>query len=193
VIGGRRRRINPDGSVETLGRSTPSRAKPKTKPESDADRANREAAASLRRRGIVDPDEGRRFGGRIGPAYAYGGVVVGPVMGVSPGRADDKRVDVPGGSFVIPADCVAALGDGNTLAGHKKLERVFGPATSPRSIGGAVPIMISDGEYVLTPQQVTEFGRGNHAQGCLALDKFVTDTRAQHIKHLQKLPPPAKS
>ena len=36
--------------------------------ESDTDRANREAAESLRRRGIVDPDEGRRTGGRVNDA-----------------------------------------------------------------------------------------------------------------------------
>ena len=122
-----------------------------------------------------------------------GGVVAGPVIGTTGGREDAKPVDVEGGSFVIPADCVSACGDGNTLAGHKALERVFGPSVaSPRAAGGAVPILISDGEHVLSAQQVAKQGRGDHAAGCRVLDQWVKDTRARNIKRLKGLPGPAR-
>ena len=127
-------------------------------------------------------------GGRVG--FASGGIVAGPVLGQTGGRDDAKPVDVEGGSYVIPSDCVAAVGDGNTLAGHKVLERVFGPPTRAR--GGPVPIRISDGEHVLTREQVAKIGGGDHEQGCRVLDKWVVDTRRKNIRHLQKLPPPAK-
>lgn len=141
-----------------------------------------------------DNDEGRRNGGALALArrYATGGIVVGPVMGETGGRADAKPVDVEGGAYVIPADVVAACGDGNTLAGHRVIESVFGPASPSRASGGAVPIRISDGEHVLTREQVAAQGRGNHEQGCRVLDRWVKDTRAKNIKHLRGLPGPAR-
>jgi hypothetical protein len=125
-------------------------------------------------------------------AHAKGGVVAGPVIGTTGGREDAKPVDVVAGSYVVPADVEAACGDGNTLAGHKVLERTFGASRPVRAGGAAVPIMISDGEHVLTPEQVTKFGRGNHDQGCRALDQWVKNTRSKNIKHLKGLPGPAK-
>ena len=176
---------------------------PQSRPtESDAERANREAAESIRRgrrrdQGALDDDEGRRRGGRVDPgalqlarSYANGGLVVGPVVGETGGRADAKPVDVEGGSYVIPADIVAALGEGNTMAGHRVLYKVFGQPG--RATGGPVPIRISDGEHVLTAAQVAKQGGGDHAKGCRVLDRWVKDTRAKQIKHLKSLPGPAK-
>jgi hypothetical protein len=123
-----------------------------------------------------------------------GGVVVGPVIGETGGRADAKPVSVEGGSYVIPADIVAAAGDGNTLNGHRVLDRLFGSsaAAAARARGGPVPIRISDGEHVLTAEQVARCGSGNHDQGCRVLDRWVKDTRAKNIKRLKGLPGPAK-
>lgn len=123
--------------------------------------------------------------------YAAGGVVVGPVTGHTGGREDALPVDVPAGSFVIPADIVSALGTGNTLSGNKVLDQMFGPQTT-RAAGGAVPIKISDGEHVIAPETVARIGNGNMEAGHRALEKFVLDTRRKHIDTLKSLPGPSR-
>lgn len=124
--------------------------------------------------------------------YADGGIVSGPIVGDTGGREDAKPVSVENGAYVVPADVVAALGEGNSGAGHKALERQFGPSQPTMAGGGAVPIRISDGEHVLSHEQVAKIGGGDHAKGCKILDHLVTKVRAENIKHLKGLPGPAK-
>ena len=140
---------------------------------------------------------GKAHGGGVDGAlavarrYADGGSVrVGPIVGATGGRADALPISVPSGAYVIPADAVSALGDGNSLSGQEKLSRVFGKAQA-RATGGAVPIRISDGEFVLSPEQVAKFGNGSVDVGHKALDGLVRRIRADHIKTLQRLPGPA--
>ncbi len=124
--------------------------------------------------------------------YASGGrVLVGPVVGNTGGRTDALPVDVPSGSYVIPADCVAALGEGNTGAGFEKLTKNFGKPGRREYPEGSVPIKISDGEFVVTPEQVAALGKGDMEQGHRILDSLVKKIRAQHIQTLSSLPPPA--
>ncbi len=59
--------------------------------------------------------------------------------------------------------------------------------------GQDVPIKISDGEYLLDPEQVYEIGSGDMDRGHSILDKFVLSVREKHINDLARLPPPAKS
>lgn len=143
-------------------------------------------------------DEEKRRGGAVGAAldtarrYAQGGaVVVGEVIGPTRGREDAKPVDVPGGSYVIPADVVSALGEGNSLAGCEHLKKTFGAPTT-RAAGGAIPIRISDGEYVLSPDQVAKIGGGDLDRGHRTLDALMLKLRQQHIETLKALPGPAK-
>jgi hypothetical protein len=42
-----------------------------------------------------------------------------------PGRTDKLNLDVPSGSYVIPADITSGLGQGNSLAGGKVLDTMF--------------------------------------------------------------------
>lgn len=124
--------------------------------------------------------------------FATGGAVIaGPVVGETGGREDAKPVDVAAGSYVIPADCVSALGEGNSMAGHQHLNKVFGEAAT-RAAGGAIPILISDGEHVLTPEQVEKIGGGDMKRGHQVLDALVKKVRAAHIETLKSLPGPAK-
>jgi len=122
-------------------------------------------------------------------------IATGPVKGASPGRLDDVDTSVPPGAYVIPADVVSALGDGNSEAGHALLDKMFPPA-GPDEVahfkrGGAIPVKLSHGEHVITPQQIrAKFG--DVQQGQAALDQFVLDTRKQNVDTLQKLPPPAQ-
>ena len=55
---------------------------------------------------------------------AAGGDVQGLLAGGSPGQADDVNASLSHGEYVIDADTVAALGDGNTEAGARELDRM---------------------------------------------------------------------
>jgi hypothetical protein len=59
----------------------------------------------------------------------------GPIHSAVAGRTDHLPVHVPSGSYVIPADIVSAVGEGNTMAGFKNLKQVF--AGLPRGAGVA--------------------------------------------------------
>ena len=98
--------------------------------------------------------------------------------------------DVHDGSHVIPADVVSALGDGNTAAGFKVLSHMF-PSTVARSAGGKAPAApvkcaLSDGEFVITPEQVVAHG------GHDAIDAWMMKVRAHDIERRKNLPGPAK-
>jgi hypothetical protein len=150
---------------------------------------------------------------------ANGGKVrAGALDGKTQGRADDLPIDVPNGSHVIPADVVAALGDGNTRAGFAVLEQMFphskrakfkkgGKVSAPKGFGfgksaafglasgGKAPtvgINASDGEFVVVPDDVAEKGRGDVDHGHNILDHFIVHTRKQYAHKLSKLPGPEK-
>ena len=149
-------------------------------------------------------------GGTMGGAMARGGHAglgvkkpvtphVGPIHSPVAGRTDHLPMHVPSGSYVIPADIVSALGEGNTMAGFKYLTRVFGPrGGAPKgyaaggNVGPLVPIIAAGGEYVIHPMAIEEMGGGNIDIGHKELDKFVKGMRAKTVKTLQKLPGPAK-
>lgn len=149
---------------------------------------------------------------------AHGGEVskkmhVGPINSSVAGRTDHLPMHVPSGSYVIPADIVSAMGEGNTAAGFKHLKRVFGGipyaggsapygqsggpygAEMPRADGGragAVPIVAAGGEHVVSPDQVRAVGDGDLDRGHRVLDEFVKRYRALTIKTLKGLPAPRK-
>lgn len=56
------------------------------------------------------------------PAKLHTGPIHSPVAG----RTDHLPVHVPNGSYVIPADIVSAMGEGNTMAGFKQVRQMFG-------------------------------------------------------------------
>jgi hypothetical protein len=121
-------------------------------------------------------------------------------------------MSVPGGSYVIPADIISAMGEGNTMAGFKAAKDIFslkgiygqkgmpygasglpyGVSTPHKEEGGSVPIVAAGGEYVVSPEEVTEIGKGNLDDGHKILDHFVKKMRAKTIATLKKLPGPKK-
>ena len=60
--------------------------------------------------------------------FAQGGLgrmgSLGLLKGGSPGQADDVNAKLSHGEYVFDADVVAALGDGNTEAGARKLDEM---------------------------------------------------------------------
>lgn len=140
---------------------------------------------------------------------------VGPIHSAVAGRTDHLPMHVPNGSYVIPADIISAMGEGNTIAGFKHMRRMFGgtpysgsampygatggPYGEPLASGGhvndgddGVPIVAAGGEYVLSPDQVRHAGGGDLETGQRVLDEFVKRMRAKTVKTLQKLPGPAR-
>jgi hypothetical protein len=132
----------------------------------------------------------------------------GPLKGPIAGRTDRLPLKVHSGAYVLPADIVSGLGEGNTEAGFEVIDRMIKDAMStggrvgmvskyglhghyhtPRS---KVPVLVAFGEYILSPEEVEAIGDGDLDQGHKTLDAFVKSQRAKTIKTLKKLPGPAK-
>ena len=79
----------------------------------------------------------------VRPKFALGGSlpdhplapVTGPVNTSTPGRADQDPVHVPPGSYVMPADIVSHIGEGNTAAGQEMLAKMFLPLRAQAAQG----------------------------------------------------------
>lgn len=153
--------------------------------------------------------------------HAAGSHPPGLIASAVPGRTDRHSINVPSGSYIMPADHVSSLGEGNTLAGSKVLDGMFKapgmthlhssiprPPSLPHfARGGAanegrsVPIIVAGGEYLLHPDQVRHAdeivnrlppGHGDLKRGHDALDHWVVEQRKKHRKTLAALPAPKK-
>lgn len=170
---------------------------------------------------------------KYGHGFASGGTPMGENMAQRqafhegflhssvPGRTDKLPISVSGGAYVLPADHVAALGQGNSLAGANIVNKMFkmGPygsagtpnhaikATVPHlnltpkapktkfADGGgenkSTPIIAAGGEIVIPPHKIIE-RFGDLEKGHKAMDHWVVSTRKKHIKTLRGLKPPRK-
>lgn len=115
---------------------------------------------------------------------------VGPIHSNVAGRTDHLPINVPSGSYVIPADIVSALGEGNTVAGFRVLNDMLG--TQKLGPEDPVEIVAAGGEYVVSPASVARIGGDDMDAGHSALDQFVTKYRAHTVKTLKKLPGPKR-
>jgi hypothetical protein len=118
-------------------------------------------------------------------------VWVGPIPSDVCGRTDHLPVNVPASAYVLTADTVSGLGEGNTIAGFKALNGFFG---KQKYRGGPIrEVVVAGGEYVVDPQCVERFiGGGDADAGHKSLDGFMVKFREKHIKTLQNLPGPKK-
>jgi hypothetical protein len=137
----------------------------------------------------------------------------GPIHSPVAGRTDHLPMKVLSGSYVIPADIISAMGEGNSMAGFKIAKDIFsgghapyhsegapyhseglpyGVSTPHRATGGAVPIVAAGGEFVIPPEDVVRIGDGSLDAGHKRLDLFVRKFRAKTIKTLSNLKGPAK-
>ena len=151
------------------------------------------------------------------------GPSLGFLHGPTPGRADAIDTTAPAGSHVIPADVVAGLGEGNSLAGAARMEQVIrtgphgiplpggrhgsGPPRPPsparEAKGGNIPehaaepentpVKLSHGEYVVSSAAVNKWGKGDQKLGHNLWDAWIVAQRKKHIKTLKNLPGPVKS
>lgn len=137
----------------------------------------------------------------------------GPIHSPVAGRTDHLPMHVASGSYVIPADIISAMGEGNTMAGFKVAQNIFSapfmgagkpyggrglPYGAPmphKAAGGStgtVPIVAAGGEYVIDPKSVEHLGGGSLDDGHKILDEFVKQMRAKTVKTLKNLPGPKK-
>lgn len=170
-------------------------------------------------RGLPSPPgtpAAKEAGPRAEPhANLHTGLHTGPIHSPVAGRTDHLPAEVPDGSYVLPADIVSALGEGNTMHGFRVIKRMFsgipggGNASAvpyggglmpyggrePHASGGAtrgVPVVIAGGEHVLAPHEVAFAGGGDQKLGHDVLDELVRQVRAKNISTLQKLPGPRR-
>ena len=183
--------------VKTKRSANKAQAQPKPKAAAQDDVPLDKNGIPIKPDRIPDPDKDpgnfQKGGGVFSHAmslarkYAKGGAVVGALVGNTGGRADKLSTSVPPGSHVVPADVVSHFGEGNTLRGLDVMKKMFGVSgNSARASGGSVPVYLSDGEFVVPPEAVA--ARGGHD----AIDKFILQSRQDHINTLANLPPPAR-
>lgn len=152
----------------------------------------------------------RAAGGKIKsppPEITTDKVHTGPIHSPVAGRTDHLPMHVPSGSYVIPADIISAMGEGNTMAGFRVANQIF---TKPKSrvmgmpyedgefrkhentSATPVPIVAAGGEYVIHPDDIIFIGKGDIDTGHEALDEFVLKMRAKTVKTLKGLAGPKK-
>jgi hypothetical protein len=118
----------------------------------------------------------------------HAGAIDSPVAG----RTDHLPVHVASGSYVIPADIISAMGEGNTAAGFRVAKMIFANegGSAPAGDEMPVPVVVAGGEFILTPAEVENIGGGSMEDGHRILDEFVKMYRAKTIKTLKGLPGP---
>lgn len=101
--------------------------------------------------------QGLKSGHGVGPiprlARADGGGIpdspdqpfTGPIVSNGAGRTDTVPMHVPSGSYVLPADIVSHMGQGNSIAGLQLAHMMFGPhplntTTGPWGVGIGKPV-----------------------------------------------------
>lgn len=153
---------------------------------------------------------------RFGPSLSPTSLHVGPIHSPVSGRTDHLPMTVKSGSYVIPADIISSMGEGNTMSGFKIARHMFssqpysqedkqpyakgeqpyaeGKPYGARAAGGETPVEIvaAGGEYVISPEDVTKLGEGDIDHGHEILDEFVKGYRKKTIDTLKKLPGPKR-
>ena len=183
------------GALDPANLATPDLTGAYRRMESIADPAlTKEYAAMSQPQGLA-------FGGVADSgAQQHGGLLKGSglIHGASGGRSDAIPAQLPRGGYVIPADVVSGLGDGNTAAGGQRFKAMIGTAHSANNgrpgfaNGGTVSARVSAGEYFVHPNHVASIGQGDIDHGHRVLDHVVQMVRAKAARTAATMPPPAK-
>lgn len=176
----------------------------------DRDARNNElaGAAGMKRGGSTATDAGDH------PS----GLIVSPIGG----RSDQIPMHLASGSYVIPADVMSGIGQGNTLSGghvfdamiaagpHKTLPlpKLGGELSMPNGMPmtvarhhyarggrmkGRIPVIVAGGERIVSPDEVARLSGGDVERGHKMLDDWVVRARKHVTAHTSKLPGPVKT
>jgi hypothetical protein len=112
----------------------------------------------------------------------------------SPGRADLVKTSVAANSYVIPADVVSGLGQGNTDAGAGRLRGMLAnvPPHRPAVSTNRVPVALSGGEYLVPPEIVAGLGGGSTDTGMRVLERLIAEVRRRVLLDTSRLKPPKR-
>jgi hypothetical protein len=122
------------------------------------------------------------------------------IFKVAKGGEVPEKETLEEGSFVVPADVVSNIGDGNTSSGFAKLNSMFGKESSDYALGGPIKgptgglddlrqttiageqaAALSDGEYVISKGDVMRLGNGSNKKGAEKLYAMMDQVRmAKH-------------
>lgn len=119
--------------------------------------------------------------------------------GSGKGQQDNLKKKLPINGYIVNATAVAHLGDGNSDAGRKviqkyenKLKRTYkGPRIKKKL--KTTPGLTSSKEYQLSPLTVTLIGKGSNQRGSHKLDQGIARLMQQKSQNGSKLPPKAHS
>lgn len=123
---------------------------------------------------------------------------LGLVRSDAGGRTDRIPAMVPVDSYVVPADVVSGLGQGNTEAGARILRQIESPHRKRMADGGRNSvhdkrhIIVAGGEYIVHPDTIRSVGGGDAARGHKVFDKFVVNQRRAIATRMAKLPGPRR-
>ena len=107
----------------------------------------------------------------------------GPVPGATPGRADLVNATVPAGTYILPADVVSGMGQGNSAAGIQALHALFAQLPKSPAPTQDAKVRLSGGEFAVTPEMLMQLGSAQ-------LDNLVKSVRQQSAQAVASMPPP---
>jgi hypothetical protein len=135
-----------------------------------------------------------------------------------PGRTDRIPMQAHTGSYILPADAVSGLGQGNTMAGAKMWGAMIAHSVGPMGIANTIkqralrapslrmpspkvkyaeggdteytPIITAGGEIAIDPEIVHALGDGDPEAGKKILATAVMNVRKHTVAELKKLPKP---
>ena len=117
--------------------------------------------------------------------------LLGLMRDATPGRADAVHTNVPAHTYIIPADVVSGLGDGNSAAGGAILDRIVKHAPKmPPTHRQLVSVRLSGGEYRIPPEVVIGVGRGDPKKGADHFDRLVKMVRTKTVSAINHQKPP---
>ena len=97
---------------------------------------------------------------------------VGPITMAVGGRTDHIPMNVLEGSYVLPADIVSGLGEGNTLAGSQMINQMF--KTGPFGTSAASPKF----QQVNAPKSPFGFQQSQNNWGMQQIAQLPVETKA---------------
>lgn len=118
--------------------------------------------------------------------------------GKGAGQADNLKKKLPVNGYIIPADVVAMVGEGNSNAGQDILKKMEARLKSKyngmrvKKKLATVKGNTSDGEHQHSPLYVTLLGQGNNDMGAQKLDKAIEAYRVDKTKNGPHLQPKSK-
>ena len=175
----------------------------------------RDAAANIANGGPMASGGGVNGDPWYERSEAHGMIPHGLINSPVGGRTDHIPMSLASNSYVIPADVVSGIGQGNTMAGAHKIDGMFAggpfgtslpsihnhstiphPSSAPRLARGGVlngvKVIVAGGEYIVPPEDVRKISKGDVTHGHAMLDEWVQRTRSGIVKKMKSLPGPVK-